>query len=71
MAVITDIVDSILHGKAILNWDHNELYEFKKLGENVLVKIPGFDEMKLLRTLIKNIVRLFLLFTLFSKTVMQ
>ena len=51
-----DIVDSIMHNTTILclKWDHNELAEFKNLGQQLSAKVPDFDDLKVLRTLIKK-----------------
>ena len=49
--------------KSMLSWilliqlcttQHNELAEFKNLGQQLSAKVPDFDDLKVLRTLIKK-----------------
>ena len=44
----------LLHNNPLLKWDHNELAEFKNLGQQLSAKVPDFDDLKVLRTLIKK-----------------
>ena len=54
MTAVTEIIDSLLYHEAILTWDHNELSNLKKIGQKIVGKIPDFDDLKPLRTLIKQ-----------------
>ena len=54
MAVVKDVIDSILHDDPILEWNHNEICKVNIIGQKLIGKIPNFDGLKPLRGYIKQ-----------------
>ena len=52
-----DVTDSILAKNPIKEWPHKEKKNLAKLGDNIIGKVPTFENLKPLRTYINGLAK--------------
>ena len=52
-----DVIDSIFAKVPIKEWQHKENKLLSKLGDNIIGRVPNFENLKPLRTYINTLVK--------------